>query len=81
MGKVVELAPAQRQRAARRRAMVEEAAMHPALRWLAKGGNGKAHRRRTDGRTSCGLLGPLVLADADTTFCGTCYPYWSSVPR
>ena len=77
MGELVSLAVAQRARSATRQRVAEQAFMHPSLRWWAGTDRRKAHRRHFNGTTACGLNGLLVLADAETTLCGVCYPYWS----
>lgn len=80
MGKIVELAGAQKRRSQVRSEMATLAPMHPALRWIA-GEADRAHRRRADGHTACGEVGPLMLADPDSSYCPVCYPYWASVER
>lgn len=79
MGEIVSLDEAHRKRRAASRKRAEQAAMHPALRWLIRGDGKRAHRRRPGGGTACGLSGFLLLADAETEFCAICYPYWASV--
>lgn len=74
VGELIELHQVRQDRDARLAAAALHARMHPALRWQVGVDTGAAHRRTPLGRSVCGLVGTLRIAEPGTPLCATCYP-------